>query len=513
MRKFNITGSIIPEEHYYVDRRPQIEKLTALVEEKTYFVINRPRQFGKTTLLNFLARSLQAAGKHAPALISFQSLAQRVDINEAEFYAEVAKLIHEELNFAHAISIPTPNEIGRRSEFFDWLREICQNRKLVLLIDEIDAVPETVVIGFLANLREMYLQRSRRPSSPAPHAVALAGVHDIKNLKARYRDETQTIGSGSPFNIAIDYALPPFSLENIRQYYLQHTQETGQEFDERVFARVHHVTSGHPWLVSVLAKTLVEELAPERRQRITIEHTEAAIQKLIASRNTNFESLFNNAKKPNLFPIVRNLLIGRRYRFNIQDDDIDLGVRYGIFAEKDRQLSLANLIYAQALYQHFERELKKTVVEELVEGHEFQDEAGRLDFRRVMKKFQAFMKAKGAALVKHPSFKEVTAQLLFLSYLDLLVNGKGWTFKEVESGEGRIDVMCCYGQQKEIVELKLWYGERKYEEGLEQLAKYLESESLDHGWFIVFDRRKSKRRRYAASRHKVAGKKIQAWVV
>jgi hypothetical protein len=278
---------------------------------------------------------------------------------------------------------------------------------------------------------------------------------------------------------------------------LQHTQETGQEFDERVFARVHHVTSGHPWLVSVLAKTLVEELAPDRRQRITLEHTEAAIQRLLASRNTNFESLFNNAKKPNLFPIVRDLLIGRRYRFNIQDDDIDLGVRYGIFAEKDRQLSLANLIYAQALYQHFERELKKTVVEELVEGHEFQDETGRLDFTRVMKKFQAFMKAKGAALVKHPTFKEAMAQLLFLSYLDLLVNGKGWTFKEVESGEGRIDVMCCYGQQKEIVELKLWYGERKYEEGLEQLAKYLESESLDHGWLIVFDRRKSKRRRYA----------------
>jgi hypothetical protein len=123
------------------------------------------------------------------------------------------------------------------------------------------------------------------------------------------------------------------------------------------------------------------------------------------------------------------------------------------------------------------------------------------------------MKAKGAAVKKNRSFKEATGQLLLLSYLDLLVNGKGWTFKEVQSGEGRIDVMCCYGQQKEIVELKLWYGERKYEEGLEQLAKYLESESLDHGWLIVFDRRKNKRRRYAASRHKVAGKKIQAWVV
>jgi hypothetical protein len=338
-------------------------------------------------------------------------------------------------------------------------------------------------------------------------------VHDIKNLKARYRDETQTIGSGSPFNIAIDYALPPFSLENIRQYYLQHTQETGQEFDQRVFARVHHVTSGHPWLVSVLAKTLVDELAPDRRQKIRLPHVEKAIQELIDSRNANFESLFKNARHPKLFHIVLDLLQGKQRRFNIQNDGIDLGVTYGVFSAKNRQLILANSIYAQVLYQHFEEELEEWDVSGLVSSNRVIDAAGQLDFAQVLEKFQVFMKAKGAAVKKNRSFKEATGQLLLLSYLDLLVNGKGWTFKEVQSGEGRIDVMCCYGQQKEIVELKLWYGERKYEEGLEQLAKYLESESLDHGWFIVFDRRKSKRRRYAASRHKVAGKKIQAWVV
>jgi hypothetical protein len=273
------------------------------------------------------------------------------------------------------------------------------------------------------------------------------------------------------------------------------------------------VTSGHPWLVSVLAKTLVEEVAPDRRQKILPSHTEEAIQKLIASRNANFDSLFHNAKKTNLFPIVRNLLIGKRYRYNIQDDDIDLGVRYGVFAEKNQHLAIANLIYAQVLYLHFEKDLKGVVVDELVEGAPFLEEGGRLDFNKVLEKFQGFMKAKGAALVKHPSFKEAMAQLLFFSYLDLLVNGKGWTFKEVQSGEGRIDVVCCYGAQKEVVELKLWYGARRYEEGLEQLTKYLASESLDHGYLVVFDRRKVKRKSYTCRKHLVGGKRIQAWVV
>jgi hypothetical protein len=516
MRKFNITGSIIPEEHYYADRTPQIEKLTALVEERTYFVINRPRQFGKTTVLKFLATHLLHSKTWLPILISFEGYGQKPDLPAEEFFRifwERALFYLEASGNRSEWKPAATQEKASAHDFQKDVRSFCKalgEKKAVLLVDEVDSIPETVVISFLRALREMYLDRDLLPTF---HAVALAGVHDIKNLKAKYRDETQTLGSASPFNIAIDYELPPFSRENIRQYYLQHTQETGQEFDEKVFARIHHVTNGHPWLVSALAKTLVETIAPERRQKIALTHTDEAIQKLINSRNANFESLFNNAKKPEIFPLVLNLLIGRRREYNIQADNIDLGVKYGVFAEDNQQLILANLIYAQVLYKHFKEELQGTGIAELVERNRFLDKSGQLDFRRVMEKFQVFMKAKGSVLTKHPTFKEATAQLLLLSYLDLLVNGKGWTFKEVQSGEGRIDVMCCYGQQKEVVELKLWYGARRYEEGLEQLAEYLESESLDHGYLLVFDRRKVKRKRYTTRTHKVAGKKIQAWVV
>jgi hypothetical protein len=141
------------------------------------------------------------------------------------------------------------------------------------------------------------------------------------------------------------------------------------------------------------------------------------------------------------------------------------------------------------------------------------DKRGRLDFRRVFDKFQDFMQSKGAAVSKRPEFEEAFGQLLLLSYLDLLVNGKGWTFKEVQSGEGRIDVVCCYKDQKEIVELKLWYGPRRYETGLNQLVKYLRNENLDHGYLVVFDRREAASKEYSFKEHKVSGKKILAWVV
>ncbi len=515
MREFNITGKIIPETHYYVDLRPQIKRLMTLVEKGKYFVINRPRQFGKTTLLDFFARHLQGSGKYVPALISFQLFAQRPDMTEAEFYSNVSILMAKSMNRAIGKTLhwemPSIN-INNRYDFFKWLGDTCLSLpgKMVLLIDEIDAVPESVVIGFLAGLREMFLQRDLEPS---PHSVGLVGVHDIKNLQARYRDQSASIGSTSPFNIALDYELLPFNLQNIREYFMQHTNATGQIFDSKVFRRVHHVTNGHPWLVSMLAKIMVEEIVPKRKHKVGLNHAEEAIQRLINFRNPNFESLFNNARRPNLFPIVLDLLEGRRHRYNIQDDDINLGVRYGIFAEKGRQLILANLIYVQALYQHFERTLKRSQIRNILAANRFEDQNGHLNFRHVLDKFQAFMKAKGSHVAKQPEFKEATGQLLLLSYLDAIVNGKGWTFKEVQSGEGRIDVLCCYKNQKEVVEVKVWYGERRYGGALTQLAKYLESENLSRGYLVVFDRRENLPKEYAFKEHQVAGKKIQAWVV
>mgnify|MGYP000241716229 CR=1 FL=1 len=188
-------------------------------------------------------------------------------------------------------------------------------------------------------------------------------------------------------------------------------------------------------------------------------------------------------------------------------------VKYGLFSEKDQQLILANPIYAQVLFLHFENMMKRAGIQEIIAANHFTDEQGRLNFKQVLEKFQTFMKSKGASVTKRSDFKEATGQLLLMSYLDLLVNGKGWTFKEVQSGEGRIDVLCCYGDQKEVVELKLWYGASRYEEGLEQLVNYLESESLDHGYLVVYDRREQSPREYSFDKHIVSGKKIQAWVV
>lgn len=55
MRYFNTEGSCRPEEHYMVRLDDRLEKIkTLLVDRKKYFIINRGRQYGKTTTLRAL---------------------------------------------------------------------------------------------------------------------------------------------------------------------------------------------------------------------------------------------------------------------------------------------------------------------------------------------------------------------------------------------------------------------------------------------------------------------------
>ena len=58
MRKFNVTGICVPEMHYMVDISEKIEKIFKLIEEQSYFTINRGRQFGKTTTIGRLRKRL-----------------------------------------------------------------------------------------------------------------------------------------------------------------------------------------------------------------------------------------------------------------------------------------------------------------------------------------------------------------------------------------------------------------------------------------------------------------------
>lgn len=89
------------------------------------------------------------------------------------------------------------------------LIRICENCEtpLVLMIAEVDsATNNQVFLNFLAQLRSTYLKREKNLRFKTFHAVILAGVTDIKNLKRKPRPE-DAHKFNSPWNIAADFEI------------------------------------------------------------------------------------------------------------------------------------------------------------------------------------------------------------------------------------------------------------------------------------------------------------------
>ena len=71
-KKFNDTGVCIPSRHYMVDISTKIDQILDLIEAGSYFTINRPRQFGKTTTLNLLTQALKKYDDYQVFRLSFE---------------------------------------------------------------------------------------------------------------------------------------------------------------------------------------------------------------------------------------------------------------------------------------------------------------------------------------------------------------------------------------------------------------------------------------------------------
>ena len=88
-KKFNISGTCLPERHYMVDLNSRLKRIGSMVENGEYFVVNRAWQYGKTTTL-WALRSYPES-KYAVILMSFQRMSQSVFSSEQSFCSGFAR--------------------------------------------------------------------------------------------------------------------------------------------------------------------------------------------------------------------------------------------------------------------------------------------------------------------------------------------------------------------------------------------------------------------------------------
>ena len=500
-KKFNITGLCFAEQHYMANVSKKLDQVMAMVEDGEYFIINRPRQYGKTTTLYSLSDRLTEQGDYSVFNMSFEGIGNAMFQDEISFSQGFVELLGEMVEE----SMPT---------FKDWFDKEAQDtnslkilsrlitqfatktdKKLVLIIDEVDQSSNNeLFVLFLAMLRNKYLQRGRYKTF---YSVVLAGVHDVKSLKLKLRpDEAQKYNS--PWNIAaeftVDMNLQPFEIKPMLEAY-SHDKEVQMDTQD-IADCLFYYTSGYPFLVSKLCKTIDEKLLPQKQVKAwTKEDIAIAVQQIIQenTKNTNFESVIKTLENnPKLYDLVFSLLvIGEPSDYNIYDPIVSLGLLHGIF-KNGQGIRIHNRIYQELIYQYMTSKTKsQLIVGDYVFNPNFRLPDNRLDMEMVLTKFQAFMREQYS---KHDSdFLERNGRLVFLAFIKPIINGSGYDFKEPQiSEERRLDVIITYFQHRYLAEFKIWRGLAAHKKGLVQLTDYLDRQAITEGYLIIFDQRKKK---------------------
>ncbi len=500
MRKeFNITGNCRPRKHYIADVSRKLAITFNMVERGNYFIINRPRQYGKTTMLYSLTEKLQKTGEYIVFNTSFEGIGDAIFDDESVFTKGFIELLATYAT-AYAPELETwleaqASRIENLKGLSKMITKLMQqtDKKIVLIIDEVDKSSNNqLFVSFLAMLRSKYLESDVFPTF---HAVVLAGLHDVKSLKLKLRPQDEQ-KYNSPWNIAADFKvdmnLQPSEIKPMLDEYVA---DTGVKMDTEAMSEdLFYYTSGYPFLVSKLCKMMDEDILPTKdAQEWTEQDLEWVVQKLSREQNTNLDSLSKNLENnPDLYNLVyRMLVLGEREDYNIYDPLVSLGMMYGIF-RNGQGIRIHNKIYEEVIYHYMTSKTKSQLI---LSGY-INNEAVRLpnnalNMELVLQKFQAFMQEQYS---KHDrDFLERHGRLVYLAFMKPILNGHGYDFKEVQiSEERRLDVTITFYQHKYVAELKIWRGQVAHEEGLNQLSNYLDRLHLTEGYLIIFDHKEIK---------------------
>ena len=515
MKRFNTTGFCTPEEDYMVDISDKIAQIKKLVDSRSYFTINRARQYGKTTTLTMLEQALK--DEYICVRINFEGLGKTPFSDEDRFCNEFKNMVRKALENTsletEVIKEWNESRITTFSELSETITALCRERRIILMIDEVDKASNyEIFLYFLGMLRKKFHDRKSKIDATF-HSVILTGVYDIKNIKAKqikagaivlHPDEDR---ESSPWNIAedfdVDMSFNPAGIATmLKEYEADHT--TGMSIAV-ISDEIHGYTSGYPFLVSRICRHIDERLDKEW----TIEGVQKAVKYIVNIANTLFGDVFKNLRNDTeLHDYIYGLLIkGTMQPFVIHDPVVAAGVRYGYFKDVAGSVAISNKIFELAMTEYFmSKDLRN---EKQVTGVFSNDviKDGRFDMELCLRKF-----AEHYAEIYNDDdteFIEKHGRLLFLSYLKPLINGGGFYHIESQFTDlRRMDVVVDYGREQFIIELKIWRGAQKEKEAYEQLCGYLNTKHADKGYLLIFDFRTEANKGCKAEWIEVDGRKI-----
>jgi hypothetical protein len=394
-------------------------------------------------------------------------------------------------------NIPENERFAENANFANYtgvlnsvLKKFCRilDKPLVMFFDEADCLSEGTLISFLRQLRLGYVNRTL---APFIHSLALVGMRNIRDYKAQVRPDSHSLGSASPFNIVTEsLTLKNFTQEEITSLYAQHTEDTGQIFEQEAINLIFEQTQGQPWLVNAIVReVIVKMLHSDYSQPVTAEMAHTAIQTIILRRDTHIDSLLERLKEERVRRVIEPMLTGEDF-FDRISDDYKYVIDLGLIKDSDRKIQPSNPIYAEVIARTLSYDTQENFMTKAPHAnipHYMKN--GKIDMDFLMQDFQQFWRENSAIWIERFQYKEAAPHLILQAFLQRVINGGGNVIRDMAAGTGRVDLCLVYEEYKYPIELKIRYNEKTTTEGITQIMNYMNTFGCTEGWLAIFDRR------------------------
>jgi len=213
--------------------------------------------------------------------------------------------------------------------------------------------------------------------------------------------------------------------------------------------------------------------------------------------------------------VIQPVILGETSLLTATGDDIRYAEDLGLIRQTETGVEIANPIYQEVIPRLL------TAVTEINLGATSKPSAwyvheGRLDMHKLLAAFQQFFRENSEHWVERFEYKEAGPQLLLQAFLHRIVNGGGRIDREYGLGRGRTDLMVFWGDQREVLELKVAkdaVGTAKaVTEGVGQISGYMDRAGVNEGHLIVFERgNRSWDEKIFHREESSGGRRIQVW--
>ncbi|QEP41885.1 ATP-binding protein [Ectothiorhodospiraceae bacterium BW-2] len=501
---FNTAGPQKAELNYTLPPLMRLNwaELSYLIDSQRYFLLHAPRQTGKTTTLLAMVERLNAEGRYSALYVNLersQVARQNAELGDRQFCDALLQSIRAtaphliDASAGHQI-IAEAEAMQRFSALLSWWASV-HPKPIVLLLDEVDALIGDTLVSLLRQLRTGYTQRPHA----FPHSVLLCGVRDLKDYRI-HQSSGDIITGGSAFNIkAKSLTMGNFSAAECRQLYQQHTEATGQPFEEGIFAELWLDTAGQPWLVNALGHELTwEDVAlRDRSQTITLQHYQAARERLIQSRATHLDQLSDKLREPRVHGVIAPIVAGEGDSIQQAADDLQYCEDLGLI-RRNPMVHISNRIYQEVIPRELSIVMQQNITHQQQQWYLTAER--RLDMVKLLKAFQHFFRENAESWIERFDYKEAGPQLLMQAFLQRIINGGGRIQREYALGRKRTDLTIEWSLdeaqgffgpvQRIVVELKLQRGdlEELIAKGITQTLDYADGCGAEESHLLIFNR-------------------------